>query len=172
MIENEKDKLEMLQVQVEDIQKQLSYLNKHIIPKLEGNSGGGEKEWITFYDNTSEDPNINLGYPKGITGSLGYISNMPDLSPYRYMKFYFYTKYAVSTFFYDLEKDGEYFSLFTNDREASVYMFLLRCYMNNDKKTLSFSYCYKRSFPLGKVPTISSMLNNYDAYIMKIEVCY
>ena len=84
--------LDLLEAEIDEIKKQLSYLTK---ASNSGTSTGGETgesqpsqndDWITLYDCSSEDANINLGYASGIKGGTGTIEIFPDLMTYKYFK--------------------------------------------------------------------------------------
>lgn len=119
MAMTENEKLQKLQMEVEDLQKQLSFLNKSKIPELESklsengsssegggensgssSEGGGEnsgssetgESLSTMIENAWElvydwyDNNLNYGWVEGLKGGHGYVTFLPDLKNYTYMR--------------------------------------------------------------------------------------
>ncbi len=100
------DNLETLESDVEDLKKQLSYLTKNVIPELENkiNGGSGNEDsgntgesgnenssgtWEILYDNFSSDPALNFGLDQnvGIKSAFGVVTQLPDLSVYKKLRF-------------------------------------------------------------------------------------
>ena len=91
------DKIENLELEVEELKKQMAYLIKTSSeggsdPDNPGDSGGNTGtstgDWVTIYDMSSADAAINIGYTSGIIASTGLLSDMADLNPYSYLKIY------------------------------------------------------------------------------------
>ncbi len=103
------DKIENLELEVEELKKQMAYLIKNSSeggsdPDNPGDSGGNTGtstgDWVTIYDMLSADAAINIGYTSGIIASTGLLSDMADLNPYSYLKIYYHANknYYVQIF--------------------------------------------------------------------------
>lgn len=163
---------DILEAEIDEIKKQLSYLTKN--GGGTGNTGGGSSpqdgDWTTLYDYSSVDPNINLNRSSGIKGSIGIISEFPDLMPYTQLKVYLMVEgdYHLKEFdISDLEPNA--FTIMGNSRTSTtLYGFNFVITTQNNKRVISFGNCTQISFYSNKYTGISDMKSSNYIYIMKI----
>ncbi len=95
------DKIENLELEVEELKKQMTYLIKNSSesgsePENPGegsgeNTGSSTGDWVTIYDMSSTDAAINGGFTSGIIANAGLITTLADLNPYSFIKVYYHT---------------------------------------------------------------------------------
>ena len=169
--------LDLLEAEIDEIKKQLSYLTK---ASNSGTSTGGEtgesqpsqnEDWITLYDCSSEDANINLGYASGIKGGTGTIEIFPDLMTYKYLKVYFQASNDYGIFEYDISdtSTSNSYQIFFPTRQLTVYIcmnFIVD--IRNEKRTIHFGSCKQVAFYTNKYPAFTDLKTSEYFYIKKI----
>lgn len=169
--------IDILETEIEEIKKQLSYLIK---TSNDNNNGDGEgsgetpsqtDDWTTLYDCTSEDANINLGYPNGIKGSTGTIATFPDLMPYKYLKIDFQASNDHENYEYDISDSSTSNShqiLFPSRQLTTFYLMNFIIAIRDGKRTIHFGSCKEIIFYTNKYTGVNDLKTSDYFYIKKI----
>ena len=186
-----------LEVEVEDLKKQLTYLTKTVIPQLQeqitnggsgstdsgnqnnssdnnsssNNSSSTSETWTVVYDKKSEDAAVNLGYTTGITGSIGQIASFPNLLPYTRLRVHFSAFDAISIHEFDITDTSDNFYRFhtTNNLTTILVGMSFTLAVREGKRLIEFLNCTKIEFFSNKYTGMTSLKNNTLYHISKIE---
>lgn len=164
---------DILEAEIDEIKKQLSYLTKNGGNSGSSGNGGSSsqgEDWTLLYDKASEDPNLNLDRTSGIKGSSGIIETFPDLMPYTQLKVYFMVNDDFHIKDFDISSlDTNAYTIIGNSRTTTtLYGFTFVISIQNNKRVISFANCTQISFYTNKYTGISDMKNSNYVYIMKI----
>lgn len=169
--------LDFLEAEIDEIKKQLSYLTKtsNSSSSTGGETGGSQPvqndDWVTLYDCSSEDANINLGYPNGIKGSTGIIANFPDLMQYKRLKIYFQSNLDCGIFYYDISElsTSNTYTIFFVSRQLSIfYCMYFLILIRDNKRVIHFGNCKEIVLSTSKHTTITDLKTEETYYIKKI----
>ncbi|MBP3431645.1 MAG: hypothetical protein J6K39_02195 [Clostridia bacterium] len=166
--------------QVEDLSSSVTNLVDVTIPELEakigegGGSGGGEKEWVTLYDKDSTDEALNYGYPDGLVGGLGTISNSADFSPYNYLRITYWSENHEFVVYQDVRRKSpiEFFSFTMIDEAFTGFTGVSYSIITDDSGAKRFFVGNVRQILfviIGKATTGGMKNGNTSFYFGKIE---
>lgn len=139
-----------------------------------GQIGGGSSEnWVLLYDMDSEDPDINLGFPKGIQGKTYTISKLPNLRQYSKFKIVFCFNYNYMVYIINLDKvQNNVMQYFAGDSSGQSLVSLsigFNYVASTDILSLYVLDVTRIDFIKSKYPTITSKNDSNLYYVSKIE---
>ncbi len=175
-LEQQFDELKNMGEQLPAVQEELKNLTAEI-QKLKdeiGQIGGGSGEnWQLIYDMTSENADINLGYPDGIMAGISKINNLPNLKDYKKLRIVYCYNYNYSVFIIELDSlKNNSFCFYGGDVLGTTMVSItfevvyesatdfLRFYVSDTTRV---------DFYTSKYPKITQKNQNKLYYISKIE---
>jgi len=176
-LEKLKNDVEIMQIDVENLIKRFSYIDKSVNSNTGssggngGSSSGNNQNWTVLYDKESEDVNLNLNKPQGIIGSTRIIENLPDLDPYNFIKIQFYAAGSKKDFIYDIsnKEDNGMYIMMNNNLTTILYGFGMTLTYVNGKRIIDFGNCTRINFYSTKNTGITNLQSDKTVYICKIS---
>ncbi len=169
---------DILEAEIDEIKKQLSYIKKFIEGGSESGNTGSETspsddgEWTTLYDCSSDDATINLGYTSGIKGATSEIASFPDLMPYSKLRVFFKASTDFKLQDYDITDmtTNAYYIVTPSRTISSFYGFCFILTVNdNGKRVIRFGNCTQIDFYTNKYTALTNLKTSQYFYIMKIQ---
>ncbi len=170
------EELKDVSEQIPALQEELKNLTtemQNLKDEIEQIGGGSGENWELIYDMTSENADVNLGYPDGILAGTTKVANMPNLKGYKKLKVVVWYNYIYNTYTIDLDSyKNNNFIFFGGDNLGTVLVSFsigVAYESANDLFRLYFSDATRIDFYSSKYPKITAKNGNKLYYISKIE---